>query len=466
MIVGIYTRVSTQEQTNNDSIAEQVERLNQYCCALGWSVYKTYIDPGFSGASLDRPGLKELIADVEAGKLQKVVVYKLDRLSRSQLNTLYLIEKVFLVNNVDFVSMSENFDTGTPFGKAMIGILAVFAQLEREQIKERMQMGKEARAKQGKFRGSWNVPIGYDYINGELVTNEFEKLQVLEVFDLFLKGVPIKRMIQILKEKGYSHKYGLWNDRTIRNVLRSKTYIGYLTFKGKYYKGNHETFIGEETHEKVIRMLDERKQAFEANRRPGKAQSYLAGMLYCAQCGSKYTKKLGYKRKDGIRRSYYACYSRLKCDPKLVKDPNCKNKFWDMKELDNLVFGEIRKLAIDPAYYKQAVKKDDRLPSIQAELAKIDAKIKKLLDLYLTGIPADVLTQKVDELTGKKRSLEAEAQRIKNEDTSKQLSAERLKDFGEVLDRGDFLQVRNLLQALIEKIVVDGEDITIYWKFS
>ena len=150
MNVALLARVSTQEQAiNGHSIGEQIERMHKYCDAMGWTVYKEYTDAGYSGANTDRPALQRMIRDIKAGKINKVLVYKLDRLSRSQKDTLYLIEDVFLANNTDFVSMSENFDTSTPFGRAMIGILAVFAQLEREQIKERMQMGKEARAKEG-----------------------------------------------------------------------------------------------------------------------------------------------------------------------------------------------------------------------------------------------------------------------------------------------------------------------------
>ena len=464
MIVGIYARVSTQEQANNYSIAEQVERLSKYCESFGWIISKKYIDPGFSGASLDRPGLTNLINDVQSGKLQKVVVYKLDRLSRSQLDTLYLIEKVFLSNSVDFVSMSENFDTSTPFGKAMIGILAVFAQLEREQIKERMQMGKAARAKDGKFMATWNVPIGYDYINGELVTNEFEKAQVQEVYNLFLSGTPIKRMITILKEKGFSHKYGFWNDRTIRNVLRSKTYVGYINYRDQWYLGAHEAFITDEQHNKAVAILDERKRLYEAHRRPGKAQSYLGGLIYCARCGAKYAKRKGYKRKDGFRHSYYACYSRLG-DFKLAKSNHCNNKFWDMSELDNIVFNEVRKLAIDPAYYERVSEQNNRLPAIEAEAEKLLEKINKLLDLYLTDMPIDVLQKRIEEYTRQKEALEAEAQRIR-EEQKKQLSQNRLKDFGEVLDKGDFAQIRTVLTSLIDRIVIDGEDVTIRWNFS
>ena len=155
---------------------------------MGWEIVETFVDPGFSGGDTDRPGLKAMIKTVETSDIDKVVVYKLDRLSRSQKDTLFLIEDVFLKNNTDFVSMNENFDTSTPFGRAMIGILAVFAQLEREQIKERMSMGKEARAKEGKWHGGATEPIGYDYdpVTELLNVNEYEAMQVKELFELFL----------------------------------------------------------------------------------------------------------------------------------------------------------------------------------------------------------------------------------------------------------------------------------------
>ena len=148
--VAIYVRVSTQEQAvEGYSISEQIDRLTKFCEAHSWKLYKVYTDPGFSGGNMNRPSLQKLFADCTQKRFDTVLVYKLDRLSRSQKDTLYIIEDLFLTNHVDFISMSENFDTSTPFGRAMIGILSVFAQLEREQIKERMAMGREGRAKQG-----------------------------------------------------------------------------------------------------------------------------------------------------------------------------------------------------------------------------------------------------------------------------------------------------------------------------
>ena len=137
----IYIRVSTQEQAQEGySVGEQRERLIAYCKAQAWVIANIYVDGGYSGANLNRPGIQKLMD--ETANFDIVLVYKLDRLSRSQRDTLYLIEEIFLPNKVDFVSMQESFDTSSPFDKAMIGLLAVFAQLERKQIKERTKIGK------------------------------------------------------------------------------------------------------------------------------------------------------------------------------------------------------------------------------------------------------------------------------------------------------------------------------------
>ena len=169
----LYIRVSTLEQAQEGySVGEQKERLIAYCKAKDWLIADIYVDGGYTGSNIKRPGIQKLISETD--KFDLVLVYKLDRLSRSQRDTLYLIEEVFLPNGVDFISMQESFDTSTPFGKAMIGLLAVFAQLEREQIKERTWMGRVARAKAGLYHGGGKIPIGYDYVDGHLTVNPYE----------------------------------------------------------------------------------------------------------------------------------------------------------------------------------------------------------------------------------------------------------------------------------------------------
>ncbi|ELG7151519.1 recombinase family protein, partial [Listeria monocytogenes] len=138
MKAAIYIRVSTQEQIENYSIQAQTEKLTALCRSKDWDVYDIFIDGGYSGSNMNRPALNEMLSKLH--EIDAVVVYRLDRLSRSQRDTITLIEEYFLKNNVEFVSLSETLDTSSPFGRAMIGILSVFAQLERETIRDRMVM--------------------------------------------------------------------------------------------------------------------------------------------------------------------------------------------------------------------------------------------------------------------------------------------------------------------------------------
>ena len=196
-----YVRVSTDNQLENYSIEEQTDRLKAYCKAKDIQIVKIYTDGGYSGGNVNRPALQQMLQDIDKGLIDSVIVYKLDRLSRSQKDTLMLIEDCFLAKNVDFVSVNENFDTSTPFGRAMIGILSVFAQLEKDQITERFTMGRIGRAKNGYFHGGGNAPTGYDYIDGELIINDYEAIQVKDLYNRFLKGYSIHNCWQYMQQK-------------------------------------------------------------------------------------------------------------------------------------------------------------------------------------------------------------------------------------------------------------------------
>lgn len=249
----IYIRVSTQEQAlEGYSIEAQLNRLTNYCKAKDWEVSKIYKDAGFSGANMERPALQQLISDIKEGQeIDCVLVYKLDRLSRSQKDTLCIIEDVFLSHNVSFVSMQENFDTSTPFGRAMIGILSVFAQLEREQIRERMNMGRMERARSGLFHGGGRRPFGYDYIDGKLLVNQEEAIIVHDVFSMFLDHTPMRQIQRTLQKK-----YGLnIHHSSIRSMLSRPLYVGLISWDGQTYQGQHEAIIDKESFEKAQKLL-------------------------------------------------------------------------------------------------------------------------------------------------------------------------------------------------------------------
>lgn len=479
-MIALYPRVSTQEQAlEGYSIDGQIERMKSYCNAMQWTDYKIYTDAGYSGGNMNRPALQNMIRDIKNGKIDKVLVYKLDRLSRSQLDTLYLIEKVFFPNNCDFVSMSENFDTSTPFGRATIGILAVFAQLEREQIKERMMLGKTAKVKEGKFLGNGKPPIGYDFINDSLVINDFEKLAVIEAFDLAEKGLRPNQISKIFDNKYTHNGSDKWQDKTIRALLRNKVYNGYVKFGNRWYKGNHETFIPPEQFERVNQILDDRSDAHRRNNeRIGKTTSYIGGLIYCAQCGAKYgIKSTSRKRKDGTKYVYsrFRCYSQtfknIKSHSSLVHDPNCTNKAWFVDELTDLVFNEIRKLSFDDSYIKEIKKTSgiEKEEILKKELSEANKKIEKLIDLYsIDTIPENILQSKIAKLNETVNRIQIEIDNIGYERVNRLNLSDTIKtvnSFDEILKNGNFDEIRTIIGILIEKIEVDNNDIKIYWKF-
>lgn len=465
-MIAYYARVSTTEQAENGySIDEQQERMQKYCDAMGWKERKGYTDPGFSGASIDRPALQKLISDVKSGKIDKVLVYKLDRLSRSQKDTLYLIDDVFLANGCEFVSMSENFDTSSPFGRAMIGILAVFAQLEREQIKERMIMGKQARAKSGKCSGNSRPPIGYDYDSekGELVVNEFEKMQIVSIFEWFAAGLSTLTITEKLNAAGMRHKYGEWSEPVVRRVLPRKTYIGYNYSKGEWYKGAHDPIVSKELFDTVQAMLEHTHlETVLHGRRPGKANSYLGGYLFCAQCGNRYAKK----STNHGKYEYYGCNTVVK-RKMLAKGRTCHNKTWRLSELETIVFGEIRKLTLEDSAPEKTT--DNRPKIIENQLSDIDKQIERLIDLYASGnVTTDLIQAKIKALNEQRSSLNKELEVIEKERVERLTRGDAVKmvnTFDDILKNGNYDEIRTVIGALIDKIELDNDDITIFWNF-
>ncbi len=336
----IYIRVSTQEQAQEGySVGEQRERLIAYCKAHDWLISEVYVDGGYTGSNLKRPGIQKLMQETD--RFDLVLVYKLDRLSRSQRDTLYLIEEVFLPNKVDFVSMQESFDTATPFGKAMIGLLAVFAQLEREQIKERTWMGRVARAKAGLYHGGGNIPIGYDYVDGKLVVNPYEAEQVRKIYEWYLAGGSLKSVSERLQAEGYTNRYGSYNSpSSVRNILENETYLGRLHFGDVIVEHAHEAIISEEQFNAAQSLRGKRREQFTGA--SFHSEHLLTGMLFCGHCGARY-----YLRNTG-KYKYYSCYSRTKQSSTMVKDPRCTNKHWKANDLEPKIDAQIRKVLKNP----------------------------------------------------------------------------------------------------------------------
>lgn len=484
----IYIRVSTQEQAMEGySIQAQTERLQAYCKAKGWGIFHIYTDAGFSGSNMQRPALSQLLEDVEAGRVDCVLVYKLDRLSRSQKDTLHMIEDVFLDHGCDFVSMSENFDTSTPLGRAMIGILSVFAQLEREQIRERMAMGRTERAKSGLWQGGGWVPIGYDYVDGHLVPNPVRAAAVKDIYDLFLSGTPITSIKLIV-----NRKYALnLSDTTVRSILSHRLYVGDIVWMGNIYKGQHEPLVDMVTFSRAQKLLHSRARIAASKPDPFKPRTLLGGLLVCENCGARYLAKGNYSGHGDRRvyRPYYMCYSRAKSNKRLIIDPTCRNPAYAVVSLDHTIIDEIRRIASDPQEFDAIVAagrpNDEQKRSRNAEaeaaimhrLDEIDANTTRLLDLYQRGLAIDKIADRLDALDKEKEALQISLQELHMEqkaarDEEERLEPERAHELmAEFLDAvdgdADLDTRRKLLGSLIEKIIVKRTtgDFDIYWTF-
>lgn len=450
MQVAAYIRVSTDKQADKGySLGEQEERLRAYCKSKDWNLVKIYSDGGFTGSNLDRPALQELIKDVSAYDI--VLVNKLDRLSRSQKDTLYLIQDVFAPNGCSFVSMQESFDTTTPIGIAMVGILSAFAQLERSQIKERMKMGKEGRKKKGLWHGGVNIPTGYDYKDGRLIKND-ESEQIEQIFQMYLDGVSVRDITRFLQSH-YTTRYTSWNYvGTVRRILENPVYIGMV---GEY-QGQHEPIIDTESFEKVQLMLSERK-------RGGKTPTgkhLLTGMIFCGYCGTRVRACASVTKK--ARYGYYRCG---KADSgQLDKiDRKCELSPKKEAEIDEIVISEILKLNLSDIEVTEAPAAV--LPDNKSEIENIDKQINRLIDLYaICGEDVEELANKIKDLKAKKKALEKI--NVRPFKMTRKHIMKTLEIAKDTFENGTIEDKRKIVDALISKVELFNDTVKITWKFS
>lgn len=237
-VVG-YVRVSTEVQRENTSIDEQKERIEAYCKAQNWNLIKIYNDAGYSGSNTDRPEYQEMLQFMNENpeEVDIVLVLKMDRIHRNQLNLLKFIKEDLAKLNIDFVSTTESFDTSTPIGRMMLSILAVFAEFERERISERMHAGRVSTANKQKRAGGM-PPFGYRISKaGQIVTFEAQADVVRRIYKDYVMGLTAYGIAKQLNEERIPTKRGgLWTPNKITNILTNETYAGVNYYDGKIEK--------------------------------------------------------------------------------------------------------------------------------------------------------------------------------------------------------------------------------------
>ncbi|QJF51094.1 recombinase family protein [Roseobacter ponti] len=309
----VYTRKSSEEGLEQEfnSLDAQREACEAYVASQrseGWvQVYDRYDDGGISGGTLERPGLKRLLADVEDGLVDVVVVYKIDRLSRSLMDFSRLVE-VFDRNGVTFVSVTQSFNTTTSMGRLTLNILLSFAQFEREVTAERIRDKFAASRKKGMWMGG-TPPLGYAVKHRKLIVHESEAAHVRWIFSRFVEigsGTILARELD--KKEIRTRRGGKIDKKYLYRLLNNRVYIGDAVYKGTPYPGEHDAIVGDDIWEKVHTILSESPRKRAARTRAD-TPALLKGLLYGPD-GAAFSPT--HTRKGGKLYRYYVSQTVLK----------------------------------------------------------------------------------------------------------------------------------------------------------
>lgn len=367
----IYTRKSTeegleQEFNSLDAQRESGEAFIASQKAEGWVCQPDhYDDGGYTGGNLERPALKRLLADIEAGRIDCVVVYKVDRLSRSLFDFARMME-TFEANQVSFVSVTQHFNTTHSMGRLTLNILLSFAQFEREIISERTRDKIAAARRKGKWSGGHPV-LGYDLIfspgGSKLVVNDDEAKRVRTVFDLYLRHEKLIPVVQELERRGWSTK--AWKTRKgqarggrpfdkngLFKMLTNPVYLGKVKYRDELHAGEHSGIVDEQIWQRTQTILHRNGRNGGAAVK-NKYGALLRGLVRCVPCDAS----MGhcYSSKGSRRYRYYVCLHAQKRGWQV-----CPSKSVPAGELERFVIDQIRGVARDPAVLAETVNEVQR----------------------------------------------------------------------------------------------------------
>ena len=351
---GVYTRKSTEEGLEKEfnTLDAQREAGESYVASQkqqGWiCLSERYDDGGFTGGNMQRPALKQLLKDVQAGRIDCIVVYKVDRLSRSLLDFARIME-LFERHRVSFVSVTQQFNTATSIGRLMLNVLLSFAQFERELISERTRDKMGAARRRGKWLGGTPV-LGYDVHpqRRRLLVHPEEAERVRAIFRIYLELRGLVPTVRELSRRGWVTKRWTtrkgavlggrpFNKASLHYLLTNVTYLGRVKFEGRIYQGDHQAIVSEDIFGCVQELLSQNRRAGHRAQSNG-CRGLLEGLLYCAPCDARMIHT--YTAKGSRRYRYYVCASAQKRGW-----DSCPSKSVPAEEIERFIWREV---AADP----------------------------------------------------------------------------------------------------------------------
>ena len=446
-----YIRVSTEKQAEEgNGLDSQKRDIQAYAGKNGMLISEWYVDDGYTGENMNRPALQRLINDCYAKKVKNVIAFKLDRISRGMVDGLYIIEKIFVPNDVKFICVHDAVNYDSPMEQAYTQMMAVFAQLDKNTMMLRMRGGMLERIKQGYWMGGGNLPYCYTYSKdkGILIPIEERKIQANKALDLFIQG---NSDVKIMEMLGYK------NELTVRKILTSVVNIGKIPYKGNIYQGLHEPIFDEEKFEIAQKVRGQRRTkklftTYETN--------LLTGLCYCGVCGCA----MRYQKWANGKHKIYCC-SRNKYMSKLPNhNPNCNNTLEWAVDIEKQVEDKIVEISLNIDNIAKNTQIDIS-EVLQQQIDNLNSKLKRMYNLYADG--NDTIIETINELEKQKKDikekldLEREKELTKNK---KQESIKEIKKIADVWEHIDKKDKNTILKSIINKIMVDKGNIEIILK--
>jgi site-specific DNA recombinase len=470
MRVVIYIRVSTTEQAEEGySIRAQRSLLIEYAKANGYEVTEIYIDEGLSAKDMNRPQLKRLLADAKSGMFDAVLVYKLDRFTRSA-RDLYDMLDMLAQYKVGFISKQERFDTTSAMGRLMIGVIAVIAQFERELISERVRMGQEQRTKEGKKHGRF--PFGYDK-DGNLIPEEFEQLRLIRQLYM-VEQLGFKSIAMRMGQLGLTRRGTEWRTASVALALENPFYAGIIEYGGKRPDGKypqrmrellvdvirvdspHPVIWSKEEYKEHIRMMRKRTNGSYSR----KFEYWFTGLLRCSRCGGRMNGSLvlGRQRADGVtpRKPYYKCNNR-------VDSGKCDMPMFRQEHIEHLLMNYIQALRVNKDITKEEQKRmkdaeknrDQMIAKIKRDLSAVKERIKKWQYMFVEElISAADLRHELDEENKKEVELNNKLEELQMMDKETNEMKELLFQMHDIWADIEDAEKKELLNSLFDEIKI------------
>lgn len=485
----IYTRKSheeglEQEFNSLDAQRDSAESYIESQRMLGWrALPDRYDDGGYSGSTMERPALQKLLKDIDAKKIDVVVVYKIDRLSRSLVDFTKMVD-TFNQKGVCFVSVTQHFSTTDSTGRMMLNILMTFAQYEREVIADRIRDKVAAAKRRGKYCGG--IPIlGYDVDpdNKKLVINEREAQIVKLAFERFLHLGGAKQLARELNEQGFRTKAwltkkgkkregALWNTSHVYRLLNNKMYIGFVSHNKSQFQGEHKPIIEKKVFDKVQLILSDGKSE-KVSLSKSKTLSPLKGVIKCGHCGCSMGPT--YTIKKGRYYTYYIC----EADSKRAVS-TCPVKRIAAGDIEKTIYQQVSAVFKTPSILSKTFSvvksieeaEHDRLVKEKNEITQeINIERQRVLELMRSGLGGNdknekltKLNQNLIELGRKQNLIDNQISSFDNSQTSESDVANALHNVDAVWNELFPIERNRLIRLLVENIIIQENQIDLELK--